>query len=98
MAANFVMTALDWARAGCPLRAKEEVHEIFHTHCAPCEFFNEGRNVLGKKGYCQKCGCHVSPSHTDLLNKILDPLVDCPLDPPKWRRSIEIDPNPNPEE
>lgn len=91
MAANFAMTALEWAWAGCPLRAREEIREIFQTHCLHCEHYNEGRNVLGKPGYCELCGCHVSSDPDSVLNKIRDPLVDCPLDPPKWRRSIEIE-------
>ena len=88
MAANFVMTARDWALAGCPARHPDEIRQIFETHCRPCEFYSTDRNILGKKGYCEKCGCHVSADPDDLLNKIHDPLVSCPLDPPRWDRSI----------
>lgn len=89
MAANASMTFLQWALAGCPVRAPEEIAEIFAAHCAPCEFYNPGKNILGKPGYCEKCGCHVSAAPDDVFNKIRDPLVSCPLDPPKWQRSIE---------
>lgn len=89
MAKNFTMTMIEWARAGCPFRPKEEVRQIFDEQCRPCENYNPGRNILGKKGYCELCGCHVSDDVHDPLNKILDPLVSCPLDPPKWERRLE---------
>lgn len=89
MAINATMSFLDWALHGCPVRNPEEVKETFETHCRPCEFYNPGKNVLGKMGYCEKCGCHVSPDGDDVFNKIRDPLISCPLDPPKWKRSIE---------
>jgi len=95
MAKGFVLTMFEWAMAGCPVRHPEEIREIFETHCRPCEFFNPGRNLLGKPGYCEKCGCHVSQDPDDVLNKIRDPLVGCPLDNPKWRRSVTVEPKPN---
>lgn len=89
MAKGMALTMYEWAMAGSPLRAREEIVEIFQTHCRPCEFYNEGRNVLGKPGFCERCGCHVSEDPDSMLNKIRNPLVSCPLDPPRWRCTIE---------
>jgi len=86
---KFTISMKDWIVAGCPMRSPEWVEEIFTEHCRPCDFYKPGRNIFGQKGYCEKCGCHVSASSTNPLNKILDPNNACPLDPPKWGRTIE---------
>jgi hypothetical protein len=91
MAKDFVLNAMEWALHGCPARAPEDIKEIFETHCQPCEFFNEGRNIFGKVGFCEKCGCHVSADPDTLVNKIRDPLIGCPLDPPKFGPTIKIE-------
>jgi len=86
---DFTISMRDWMLAGCPSRSPEWVAEIFTEHCEPCEFFDPGRNILGQKGHCDKCGCHVSANSNNPLNKIVDPNNSCPLDPPKWGNTIE---------
>lgn len=86
---NFTLSMAQWAAAGCPTRSPEWVKEIFETHCRPCEFYKPGRNLLGQKGYCQKCGCHVSDDPDNPVNKIVNPNNSCPLDKPRWRSTVE---------
>lgn len=86
---GFAISMKDWALAGCPQRSPEWIAEIFEEHCKPCEFYNPSRNVFRQKGYCEKCGCHVSADPNNPLNKIVSPLNSCPLDPPKWGGTIE---------
>lgn len=86
---GFSISMADWILAGCPSRSPEWVEEIFETHCKPCEHYFPTRNMLGQKGGCGKCGCHVSADHTNPLNKIVDPNNSCPLDPPRWGGTIE---------
>ena len=86
---GFAISMKDWIAAGCPKRSPEWIAEIFETHCQPCDEYNPGRNLLGQKGYCMKCSCHVSADPDNPVNKIVSPLNSCPLDPPKWGRTIE---------
>ena len=86
---KFTISMAQWIAAGCPMRSPEWVAEIFEDHCRPCEFYNPGPNLLRQRGYCEKCGCHVSPDGNNPLNKIVDPNNSCPLDPPRWGGTIE---------
>ena len=87
---GFLVAYRDWAAAGYPRREPAWVKEIFETHCTPCEMYEpESRTLFGSVGVCGRCGCHVSADGEDMLNKIVMPTQGCPLDPPKFRASVE---------
>lgn len=87
---GFVLSYAAWAKEGFPRRSPEWVVEIFETHCKPCQYYDpNGTTPFGSVGTCTRCGCHVSDDCEDMLNKIVLPTSSCPLDPPKWKASVE---------
>ncbi|MHC4120137.1 MAG: hypothetical protein ACYSWO_21800 [Planctomycetota bacterium] len=96
--AGFTISYADWAAEGFPRRSPEWIAEIFAEHCQPCEWYApEEKTLLGRQGVCRRCGCHVSAAPRRLDNKLLLPNTSCPLDPPLWGSSVEVEPNPDSE-
>jgi len=90
--AGFLVNFSDWLAAGRPTRAPEWVAQIFKDHCEPCDQYEpNGRTIAGSRGKCAQCGCHVSSDPTDPLNKLIYPNLGCPLDPPKFEASIQVE-------
>jgi len=76
---DFTIEFVKWRAAGYPLRAPEWVRGIFDDYCSGCEAYRpEERNLLGARGLCEGCGCHVSPEIDDSRNMLLYPTKGCP--------------------
>ena len=65
-----------WIAAGRPIRADEEVEQIYSTLCEPCAYFSR------HKEYCKICGCQVRSSGSGFTNKIRMATERCPKG--KW--------------
>lgn len=92
---GFVVAYAEWRAAGFPRREPAWVKEIFETHCKPCEWYDpDAHTLLGAKGVCTHCSCHVSDNPNEDMNKIVWPTVSCPLTPPKWEANVEKNTNP----
>lgn len=58
------------------------MREIFSI-CETCDEYRPNeRTILGHLGLCNHCGCHVSPTTEDEINKVAWPHEGCPLK--KW--------------
>lgn len=65
---TYAIAASRWVRAGRPVRSDEQVAEIFHRYCEPCERLRDG--------HCShpQCGCAVSDptaEQSSLLGRVL---------------------------
>lgn len=80
-AGSAALTYAEWARLGFPGRPPEETAQLFREHCAGCDAYDpEGRAipVIGPKGLCRDCGCHVSDDATEWTNKVAILVAGCP--------------------
>lgn len=83
---GFTISFKDWALAGFPRRDPDEVRELFNTYCNPsghrCEQYDPDARtipIVGIKGVCLGCGCHVSSNPAELLNALTIPTKSCPM-------------------
>lgn len=91
-AISFGRSYVDWVKAGKPKRPPEERAAIFESFCSVCPYYDpEGKTVLGDVGKCSVCGCHVSADNEGMRNKLNWPTEGCPLTPPRFRPSIEVE-------
>ena len=68
---GFMMAYRKWVAAGKPLRDPQWRKELFEQFCSKCERYDpDGLTVLGDKGKCKECGCHVDPDNDGLTNKL----------------------------
>lgn len=75
-AVSYAAGAMNWARAGRPLRSLEEQARIYNDICVPCENFQGKR----RGGRCKLCGCSLNING----QKIAWATEQCPANPPKW--------------
>lgn len=87
----YVTATMRWLAAGSPIRTDDEIGIILDTHCAQCQFFQDGK--CRHKG----CACNSLP-HTEEKQSFLRWLVNvgmlqmlrratskCPMR--RWRNS-----------
>ena len=73
---NYTVAIGRWLLEGRPVRAPEEVAEIFNNTCSPCVYFNRTRQS------CKVCGCRANRHGSALVNKIAMKTESCPRN--KW--------------
>jgi hypothetical protein len=69
---TYRIAVLNWAKAGFPVRTKEQVKDIADNHCnaSKCNKYKDGR--------CTGCGCLVNQSNFALFNKAKMATEHCP--------------------